>query len=304
MNVLLLSDPPHLRDGRYYVPLAVPLINGYFADRGDVHITHRFVHDDGAIEGTADLDSFDLIGYSCLVSKRVFQVWSHVRTAGDRFCVGGPGVHLVKDTLRDKGIGYFDGFGEWWLEDALGIPRNPNVFLEQRALLTPRLMEFLEDDRRHAARPISLLVPNGHGCLWNKCRFCHFKLSTIAQNVYHRDCIFKPLGNLAEICRDVRAQLAGFNIRARFTSFDMSPDLLERTAVAMDGILPWSCFLRPRRYPEGLFQRIRSRGFLGANVGVEVAHDEGLKLLNKGTMLAEIEWTLKELHRADPRSRQ
>ena len=68
MNVLLLGDPPRLRERRSSVPLAVPLINGYFADRGDVHITHRFVHDDGAIEGTADLDSFkNLIGYSCLV---------------------------------------------------------------------------------------------------------------------------------------------------------------------------------------------------------------------------------------------
>ena len=69
----------------------------------------------------------------------------------------------------------------------------------------------------------------------------------------------------------------------------MSPDLLG-DAVAMDGTSR-GCFLRPRRYPEGLFQRIRARGFLGANVGVEVAHDEGLKLLNKGTMLAKIEWT-------------
>ena len=81
----------------------------------------------------------------------------------------------------------------------------------------------------------------------------------------------------------------------------MSPDLLERTAVAMDGVPPVVLLPAPEALPGGPLPADQvTRGFFGANVGVEVAHDEGLKLLNEGTMLAEIEWTLKEFHRADP----
>ncbi len=298
MRILLLSDPPHLKNGHYYTPLAIPLINGYFAGDRDVAITHLFVTPAGAIEEAVDLESFDLVGYSCLESARIFALWPHVERIHERFYVGGPGLFLVRDRLQQMGINYFEGFGEWLVEDKLGRTRNSNIYSEQKVLLTDRLSRFFEENTRQSNHDILLLIANGYGCPWSRCKFCHFKLSTMATSVYHTRCVFKPFDNLRAICLSLKEQTRSHRARAWLTSFDMPPAILEQTADVMDGVFKWFCFLRPRRYPEKLFKRIRAKGFLGANVGVEVAHDEGLALLNKGTTLADIEWTLKALRKA------
>ncbi len=299
VKILLLSDPPLLKNNSYYTSLAIPLINGYFADNKNITIKHLFITDEGAIEEDIELEEFDLIGYSCLLPYKIFLLLPFIKNVKEKFYIGGSGFHIVKDVLNEMNINYFEGFGEWLIEDKLNIPRNPDIFSEQKILFTDRLLSFFEEKKIHSDYSILLLITNGYGCSWNKCNFCQFNLSTIANHIYHKDFVFKSYENLKEISLSLKEQLRNYKTFAWLTSFDMPAKILEQTSETMNGIFSWFCFLRPRKYPEGLFKKIKEMGFLGANIGVEVAHDEGLKMLNKGITMEEIEWTLKELFKAN-----